>query len=68
MRLESAAEVAEVLDALSPVHREVLHLRYWEQCTFIEIGIRMNRSPEAARKLWYRAVGEFKTRLSRRRS
>ena len=51
MRLESAAEVAEVLDALSPVHREVLHLRYWEQCTLIEIGIRMNRSPEAARKL-----------------
>ena len=57
-----------MLDALSPVHREVLHLRYWEQCTFIAIGSCMNQSPEAARELWHRAVVEFKTLLGRRRA
>ncbi len=38
----------------------------WEQCSFIEIGIRMNRSPEAARKPWYRAVKQFNDALPSR--
>jgi RNA polymerase sigma-70 factor (ECF subfamily) len=63
---EDAALVATTLEALDPHYREVLHLRYWEQCSFIEIGIRMNRSPEAARKLWYRAVKQFNDALPSR--
>jgi len=60
---EDAAVVATTMRALDPHYREVLHLRYWEQCSFVEIGIRMNRSPEAARKLWYRAVKQFNDAL-----
>ncbi len=63
---EDAAAVAVALQALDPHEREVLHLRYWEQCSFIEIGIRMNRSPEAARKPWYRAVKQFNDALPSR--
>lgn len=64
---EDAALVAEILVELSPHYREVLHLRYWEQCSYIEIGLRMNRSPDAARKLWYRALDQFNTALADRR-
>jgi RNA polymerase sigma-70 factor (ECF subfamily) len=63
---EDAAAVAVAMQALDPHYREVLHLRYWEQCSFMEIGIRMNRSPEAARKLWYRAVKQFNDALPSR--
>lgn len=68
MRHEDAAMVAEILDAMSPHYREVLHLRYWRQCSFLEIGIEMNRSAEAARKLWYRAVQEFNATLEARQT
>lgn len=64
---EDAALVAEILLDMSPQYREVLHLRYWEQCSYIEIGLRMNRSPDAARKLWYRALDQFNTALADRR-
>lgn len=65
MRLEDAARVSGVIKIMSPRYREVLHLRYWEQCSFVEIGLRLNRSPDAVRKLWGRAVKEFQTLLAR---
>lgn len=64
---EDAAIVAEILVQLTPDYREVLHLRYWEQCSYAEIGLRMGRSPEAVRKLWYRALQQFNSALAGRR-
>jgi RNA polymerase sigma-70 factor (ECF subfamily) len=53
---EQRRAVIAALQRLSPCYRQVLQLRYDERCTFAEIGNRLQRSPEAARKLWERAI------------
>lgn len=69
----SASSVAmnhEQLDAVRdairklPVHyQDVIQWRSYELQTFEEIGERMNRSAEAARKLWVRAVELLQQKL-----
>jgi RNA polymerase sigma-70 factor (ECF subfamily) len=49
----------EALSRLSADHRRVIILRNLELRSFIEIGKVMNRSPDAARKLWVRALDEL---------
>lgn len=56
IRREDAGLLAEALGRLSVDHQAVLRLRYWEGLSFVEISDRMARSPDAVRKLWYRAV------------
>lgn len=41
---------------LPPDHQQVIQLRNWELLTFSAIGQKMERSEEAARKLWTRAI------------
>jgi RNA polymerase sigma-70 factor (ECF subfamily) len=57
---ERDATFARALASLSDEHRLVIVLRNWEQRSFAEIGVRMNRSAEAARKLWSRALEKLK--------
>lgn len=45
-------------------YQQVIRLRYWEQLTFDEIGSRIDRSGEAVRKLWMRAVVRLEAVLS----
>ena len=52
--------VQELLKSAKVEHR----VRNWEQMAFAEIGKQMNRSPEAARKLWSRAVVRLQQELS----
>jgi DNA-directed RNA polymerase specialized sigma24 family protein len=54
--------------SLSAEHQEVLQLRNWQKCSFVEIGQHMNRSEEAARKLWARAVFQLKLAMQVRDS
>jgi len=56
IRREDAGLLAAAVSRLSLDHQTVLRLRYWEGLSFVEIGGRMSRSPDAVRKLWYRAV------------
>lgn len=56
IRREDASLLAAALGRLSTDHQAVLRFRYWEGLSFVEIGGRMSRSPDAVRKLWYRAV------------
>ena len=49
-RLETA------LEGLSEAHREVILLRRYEEFSFTEIGERMNKSPDACRMLYARAM------------
>jgi DNA-directed RNA polymerase specialized sigma24 family protein len=42
----------------------VLHLRYWEGLSFVEIAGRLGRSPDAVRKLWYRAIGRLQAEMT----
>ncbi|HEY7425384.1 MAG TPA: sigma-70 family RNA polymerase sigma factor [Gemmataceae bacterium] len=56
---EEASEVRQALEQLAEDHRQVILWRNWERLSFEDIGQRLGRSAEAARKLWTRAVDEL---------
>jgi RNA polymerase sigma-70 factor (ECF subfamily) len=53
------------LQKLSPDEQHVVELRNWRRLTFAEIGGQMNRSADAARKLWSRAIVRLQHLLER---
>jgi RNA polymerase sigma-70 factor (ECF subfamily) len=63
MAHEKAEAVRKALERLPEDYRQVLLLRYEEEQSFDEIGRRMNRTANAARKLWARAVGRLQQEL-----
>src|SRR5262249_42596768 len=52
-RLEA---LEQAIASLPEEYRIALQLRHRDNCSFAQIGVRLNRSEEAARKVWYRAV------------
>jgi RNA polymerase sigma-70 factor (ECF subfamily) len=60
---EKAEVVRRALQRLPEDYRQILLLRYEEGQSFEEIGRRMNRSANAARKLWARAVEKLRQEL-----
>ena len=56
IRREQVAAVDDAIEQLPADEREVILLRHREGLQFDEIGRRMSRSGEAARKLWARAI------------
>ena len=56
MSQEQTVALQQIVDALPAHYRQVLRLRHQEDRSFEDIGARMNRSANAARKLWARAV------------
>jgi RNA polymerase sigma-70 factor (ECF subfamily) len=65
---EDFAELDAVLPSLPQDYRKVIQLRTWERLSFDEVGRRMDRTPDAARKLWGRAVARLSRTLKARRS
>lgn len=55
------------LDRLSTIHREVILLRHREGCTFGQIGHLLDKSPDAVRKLWERAVDNLQHHMGTER-
>jgi RNA polymerase sigma-70 factor (ECF subfamily) len=53
---EQAEALARAVERLPPDYRQVLALRHEEQLSFEAIGQRMQRTANAARMLWLRAV------------
>ena len=53
---EETWHLEQALDRLPNDYRQAVLLRSWHQLPFAEVGLLMNRSPEAARKLWTRAI------------
>lgn len=53
---EEEHRIQAALNSLDEEHRQVIELRNWEKLSFRDIGQRMNRSENAANKLWYRAL------------
>ena len=51
------------IESLSEVHRQVILLHHSEGLSFQEISRRVNRSAEAVRKLWLRAVKNLQKEL-----
>ncbi len=60
---EKEHAIRQAIDELPEDYRTVIHLHYWEQLSFEQVGQEMNRSAEAARKLWYRAIEEIRQRI-----
>jgi len=56
IRREEAARLADVLERIPARYRTLLRMRYWDGLTFAQIGARIERSEDATRKLWFRAV------------
>jgi len=66
IRREDAALLRGVLTRVPDDYQTILRLRYWDGLTFPEIGIRIGRSEEASRKLWYRALARLTNELQNR--
>jgi RNA polymerase sigma-70 factor (ECF subfamily) len=64
IRREEANALGHVFSRLPAEYRLVLELRYWGGLSFVDIAPRLGRSPEAVRKLWYRAVERVQEELS----
>lgn len=60
---EETTVLRAALQRLSEEHRLVIRLRNWDELPFAEIGNRLQRSEEAARKLWTRAVEKLQVEL-----
>ena len=56
IRREEAALINAILTRLPADYRRVLELRYWHGLSFVAMAPQLGRSPDAARKLWYRAL------------
>lgn len=63
IRREEAAAINTILTRLPPDYRRVLELRYWGGMSFVAMAAELGRSPEAVRKLWYRAVERLQAEL-----
>jgi RNA polymerase sigma-70 factor (ECF subfamily) len=62
-RGEQDEALHDALARLSPDHRQVLVLRNVELRSFATIASIMNRSPDAVRKLWLRALDALQTAM-----
>jgi RNA polymerase sigma-70 factor (ECF subfamily) len=60
---EEERRLAEAVARLPPDYRDVIELRNREHLTFAEVGERIGRSDEAARKLWARAIEMLRAEL-----
>jgi RNA polymerase sigma-70 factor (ECF subfamily) len=60
---EQAQRLHFALEQLPDDYRQAITLRYVEQLSFEEIGRRMQRTPNAARLVWLRAIQRVKIEL-----
>lgn len=60
LRKERSERVIELLDQLPPDYAQVIRYRNFDCLAFDEIGQRMGRTADAARKLWARAIESFR--------
>jgi RNA polymerase sigma-70 factor (ECF subfamily) len=63
MAAEQVVALERALDRLPEDYREVLTLRYQGDLSFEDIGQRLGRSGNAARKLWLRALRKLEQEL-----
>lgn len=63
MQAELAASLQIARQALSPLYQEIIELRSVRQLPFEEISRRLDRSADACRKLWCRAIEALQAEL-----
>jgi RNA polymerase sigma-70 factor (ECF subfamily) len=60
---ENVSALREALSRLPADEQAVIALRQFESLSFQEVGQRLDRTPEAARKLWSRAIARLQHML-----
>jgi RNA polymerase sigma-70 factor (ECF subfamily) len=65
MRQEESEALMRALEQLPEEYRQIIVLRHQEQCSFEEIGRRMNRSASGARLLWTRALDRLHAEMGK---
>jgi len=63
-RDEQAEALQLALQRLPPLYRQVIHWRQWEELPFDEIARRLNRSMDATRMLWWRAIERLQKEMA----
>jgi RNA polymerase sigma-70 factor, ECF subfamily len=63
-RIEKQRHVEAALERLAPDHKSAILLRSRDHLSFAEIGAQMERSEEAARKLWFRAIERLRREMN----
>ncbi len=63
-RRENAVLLANALEGLPEAYRDVLLLRHMEGLDFKTIAQRMGRTVDSVKKLWSRALGQLRRKLS----
>jgi RNA polymerase sigma-70 factor (ECF subfamily) len=63
MRIEEETAIRSAIERLPEDYREVIQLHHQEGLSFVEIGQRIGRSPDAVRKLWSRAIVQLQQML-----
>lgn len=63
LKKEQTELVQAAIERLPVEFQEVLHFRNRERLCFREIGLRMERTEDSARALWYRALKALQTEL-----
>lgn len=62
---DESQQLLNAMNNLTKDHRQVIELRNWELLPFAEIAKRTNRSEDAARKLWARAITSLKHEMAK---
>jgi len=60
---EQAARIRAIVASLPEDYRQVINFRYEEELSFGDIAARMDRSENAVRKLWFRAIERLEQEL-----
>ena len=60
---EQAVHLADALERLPPAYRDVIIARSFENLTFPQIALEMNRTEDSVQKLWWRGLVELRTLL-----
>lgn len=63
--VEESTALRTALHRLNESYRHVIRLRNWEELSFAEIGVQLDRSEDSARKLWTRAIAKLQAELNR---
>jgi RNA polymerase sigma-70 factor (ECF subfamily) len=63
VRQEQSIRLADVIEMLPPDYREVIIGRFFEELSFAEIAMRMERTEDSVQKLWWRALARLRFHL-----
>ena len=64
---ETVVAIADAIESLTDMQRQVILLKYWHHCTFNDIAARLQISVPAAAGIYYRAKKKLKSLLVERR-